>query len=455
MLKYAVFLLGLITVGLSLDPVEVKGNAFFVKGSDTRFYIRGVDYQPGGSSDLFDPLADAKTCERDIKYFKDLGINTIRVYSIDNTAKHDECMKQLADAGIYVIMDTNIPDASISRADPECSYNTNYLNEVLASVKLMAKYDNLLGFFAGNEVINDDKSTWSAPYVKAVVRDIKTYIKNAGLRKIPVGYSAADIEENRLDTAHYFNCGDDELARSDMFGFNDYSWCGKSSFTGSGYDKKVKEYSNYSIPLFLSEYGCNKITPRPFTEVEALYSEKMTSVFSGGLVYEYSEETSNYGLVKISKDKKSASTNDDFDNLKSEFSKTSNPTGDGKYQSDLDHSKCPSKSLHWNATGAIPDTPKGALKYIKDLKDPKGGGFKASTQWACVAKGNNVDDTGDYKGGKKSLSSSGSSTKSSSGSGSSGSSGSGSGSSSSKSSSGNIVKFGYLNFFIGLVGLFI
>lgn len=456
MIKCLLFLLGMLSFGLALDPIETKGNAFFVKGSSERFYIRGLDYQPGGSSNLYDPLADKDTCERDIKYFKDLGINTLRVYSIDNTADHDDCMQALADAGIYVIIDTNIPHASIARDDAKCSYNTMYLNEVLATVNLMANYDNVLGFFAGNEVINDDKSTSSATYVKAVVRDIKTFIKNKKLRSIPVGYSAADIEENRLETAHFFNCGDDDLARVDMFGFNDYSWCGRSSYLTSGYDQKVEEYSNYSIPLFLSEYGCNKVTPRPFTEVEALYSSKMTKVFSGGLVYEYSEEDSNYGLVEISDDNSTVTTNDDFDNLKSEFSKTKNPSGDGDYQSDLDHSECPKITDHWNATSKLPDTPKGALKYVNAVVDPEGNGFDASTQWACVDGDNDTDDSDDYKNGKKTKSSS--STKSSSGSKSSSSSSSGSsgsGSSSSKESNANTLNYKYFNLVLGLLGFLI
>lgn len=68
----------------TFQSVTVKGNAFFA-GKD-RFYIRGVDYQPGkksvsivaltidtdgfnaigGSSDLVDPIANADTCKRDI-----------------------------------------------------------------------------------------------------------------------------------------------------------------------------------------------------------------------------------------------------------------------------------------------------------------------------------------------------------------------------------------------------
>lgn len=90
------------TSSTSLPTVTVQGNAFFA--GDDRFYIRGVDYQPGGSSDVTDPLADSSTCSRDIPYFKQLGINTIRVYTVDNSQNHDACMSALADAGIYVAL---------------------------------------------------------------------------------------------------------------------------------------------------------------------------------------------------------------------------------------------------------------------------------------------------------------------------------------------------------------
>jgi len=63
-------------------PVTVRGNAFFA--GDKRFYIRGVDYQPGGPSDIQDPIADLGNCTRDLEYFKQLGINTIRIYSVDS-----------------------------------------------------------------------------------------------------------------------------------------------------------------------------------------------------------------------------------------------------------------------------------------------------------------------------------------------------------------------------------
>lgn len=86
----------------SLPTVTVKGNAFWA--GDDRFYIRGVDYQPGGSSEATDPLADEATCTRDIPYFQQLGINTVRVYTVDNSKNHDACMAALANAGIYLAL---------------------------------------------------------------------------------------------------------------------------------------------------------------------------------------------------------------------------------------------------------------------------------------------------------------------------------------------------------------
>lgn len=43
-----------------------------------KFYIKGVDYQPGGLSSVSeqkDPLSDPDACARDILMFQYLGIN--------------------------------------------------------------------------------------------------------------------------------------------------------------------------------------------------------------------------------------------------------------------------------------------------------------------------------------------------------------------------------------------
>lgn len=95
---------------------------------------------------------------------------------------------------------------------------------------------------------------------------MRAYIKARNYRGIPVGYSAADVSSNRYQLAAYMNCGND-TERSDFFAFNSYSWCDPNTFVGSGWSQLVQLYSNYSIPLFLSEYGCNKNPPREYVAV--------------------------------------------------------------------------------------------------------------------------------------------------------------------------------------------
>jgi len=346
--------------GSSLPAISVKGNAFFA-GND-RFYIRGLDYQPGGSSQVADPIADENGCNRDIPEFQKLGINTIRVYTVDNTANHDACMTALANAGIYLVLDVNTPKYSINRGDPAPSYNDVYLQSIFATIDVFSGYTNTLAFFSGNEVVNDGPSSAAAPYVKAVTRDMRSYIRARGYRQIPVGYSAADVNTNRLEMAEYMNCGTDD-ERSDFFAFNDYSWCDPSSFQISGWDQKVKNFTGYGLPLFLSEYGCNTNT-RKFEEVAALYNTEMTSVYSGGLVYEYSEEGNNYGLVTINGN--SVSENQDFQALMQAFSQTSNPTGDGGYNATGGASGCPAyEGQNWQVKDdSLPAIPEPAKKYF-------------------------------------------------------------------------------------------
>lgn len=168
---------------------------------------------------MADPLADETTCKRDIDEFVKLGVNAIRVYMTDNSANHDACMNALADAGIYVIIDANNPLYSINRDNPKPSYNSAYLQSVFSTLDEFAKYDNTMAFFSGNEVVNDlTNSTLAAPYVKATTRDMRKYLANRSHRKIPVGYSAADGANNRIQMAHYMNCGSDD-ERSDFFAF--------------------------------------------------------------------------------------------------------------------------------------------------------------------------------------------------------------------------------------------
>jgi 1,3-beta-glucanosyltransferase GAS3 len=149
---------------------------------------------------------------------------------------------------------------------------------------------------------------------------MKNYIAKRASRTIPVGYSAADVRDILADTWNYLQCeidGKTDVSRSDFFGLNSYSWCGNATFESSGYNVLVDMFSSTTIPVFFSEYGCNKVLPRVFDEVLSLYGDQMTTL-SGGLVYEYSQEVSDFGLVIIN-DNATISLRVDFNNLQTQY----------------------------------------------------------------------------------------------------------------------------------------
>jgi hypothetical protein len=159
-------------------------------------------------------------------------------------------MKALSDANIYLAVDVNTPHYSLNRVfdySTRASYNEVYLQSVFATIDAFAKYDNTMVFFSGNEIISGNE-TYTAPYIKAVGRDMKQYMQSRGLRAVPVGYSAADIPDNRYLVANYLNCGPDSV-RSDFIAFNDYSFCGGGGFAGSDWAYKVGNLTKYSIPI--------------------------------------------------------------------------------------------------------------------------------------------------------------------------------------------------------------
>ncbi|OAX80623.1 hypothetical protein ACJ72_05036, partial [Emergomyces africanus] len=147
----------------------------------------------------------------------------------------------------------------------------------------------------------------------------------------------------------------------DFWGYNIYSWCGDSSFKESGYDKVVKEFSTYSVPVFFAEYGCNEVRPRKFTDVPVMYGPLMTPVLSGGIVYMYFQEQNNYGLVDIKDDKVKPRV--DFENYKGQITKV-NPKGVNMkdYTSQNEElQKCPDISSGWKASPSLPPSPNKEL----------------------------------------------------------------------------------------------
>jgi 1,3-beta-glucanosyltransferase GAS1 len=140
-----------------------------------------------------------------------------------------------------------------------------------------------------------------------------------------------------------------------------YEWCGNSTYETSGYEARTEEFSNYSVPLFFSEYGCNVPSPRIFTEVLALYSSPMTDVWSGGIVYEWFEETNDYGLV--TQIGSSVSPLPDYTALSRQLALIS-PTqvASSAYTPSNSAPSCPSPTQGvWDAATSLPPTPNEEL----------------------------------------------------------------------------------------------
>jgi hypothetical protein len=254
-------------------------------------------------------------------------------------------------------------------------------------VEAFKDYPNLLGFFAGNEIINDIPTAGpTPPYIRAVQRDLKNYISAHSDRKIPVGYSAAQVQEVLHDTWAYLECDNDgDDSRSDFFGLNSYSWCGDaSSFTISNYNVLADWFNNSTIPVFFSEFGCNTPAPRLFQEIPVLYGPQMTAL-SGGLVYEWTQSPAKYGLAETEEDG-SLKLLHDFDTLQAQYKKlnitlitTQNDTAtnlkprqcskdlisnDG-FSTDFDIPRLPSGADDLIKNG-IKNAPKGKIVDIKD-----------------------------------------------------------------------------------------
>lgn len=375
----------LVALGASLaaavPSLEVRGNRFVNPSTGNEFQIVGTAYQIGGSagydpSNNKDPLSDGDICKRDAALLQQLGINTIRVYNLDPSLNHDDCASVFNAAGMYMIIDVNspLPGQSINSVSPWESYYAGYLNRTFAVVDNFKNYPNTLGFFSGNEVISSPADGATAPpYVRAVTRDLKNYIKNHASRPIPVGYSAADVRSVLEDTWNYFQCAmdgnPDDPSRADMFALNSYSWCGDSNFQQSGYDQLVALFENSSVPVFYSEFGCNVPSPRVFTEIGAIYGDEMMAVFSGGVVYEYAWEPNNYGLVTVNADN-SVDLLVDYNTLQMQYGKVDWATVQGVQASTSSNTQPPTcdasliQEAGFNNNFTLPDPPPGAQDII-------------------------------------------------------------------------------------------
>ncbi|KAK8087077.1 glycolipid anchored surface protein [Apiospora phragmitis] len=323
-------------VGANLPTIEAYGSKFFDKNGK-QFFMKGIAYQLTPA----DPLIDTEQCQQDATLMKTLGANTIRVYHVDPDADHDGCMSAFADAGVYAMIDMDTFNSYIL---PENTFwNKTQLDAYTRVMDAFHQYDNLLGLYVGNEIIAKANQSLAAPFIKAAARDTKAYRDAKGYRNIPIGYSAADIAELRPMLQEYLTCGGNAADNVDFFGLNSYEWCDPANYQTSGYAALQVNASDFPVPIFFSETGCNVPGPRLFDDQAAIFGPDMVKSWSGAIIYEWIHEANNYGLISygpkvdptvtganieggFTVKGKPTPVSPDFDNLKSQW-KAITPTG--------------------------------------------------------------------------------------------------------------------------------
>lgn len=367
----ALGVLGIAAGTQALQKVSRAGRYLYTDDGN-RFFIKGVAYQEQGAtstdpnnpfsepSTFIDPLQDGTACKRDIPFLQQLGVNTIRVYSVNSSLNHDDCMSALSAANIYTIIDLALPtNGSIDRLSP--SWTTNLLDLYLGTINAFNKYDNVLAYNVGNEVIVNPAGTDAAPFIKAAARDVRAYLNKISSSAL-VGYAAIDGDDNWvLPLAEYLSC-DPTSANSggssiDLFGLNNYEWCGDD--TPAAYSAKNGDFAGLNAPAYFSEFGCVKQPPRLWTEVGTIYSQPMSDIWSGAVAFSYFPAQSNdgqFGMVTI--DGTSVTTGDDFNRLKAQYSNVTFPTVPSKSSAgSTQFASCPPNNSTWLASTSLPPTP--------------------------------------------------------------------------------------------------
>ncbi|KAJ7139681.1 glycoside hydrolase family 72 protein [Mycena epipterygia] len=376
-------LLALATTAGAISKVTRTGRYLYTDDG-TRFFIKGVAYQPQGNvvasssnafnepSTFIDPLADSNGCTRDLPFLQKLGVNTIRAYSVDSSLNHDSCMATFSGAGIYVIIDLALPlNGSISRDGP--TWTTSLQDQYLVTINAFAKYDNVLAYNVGNEVMVL-ASTDPAPFVKAAARDIKAYLTSISSSAL-VGYAAIDGPADFLDpVANYLSCdpigSNSGSSAIDLFGLNNYEWCG--DVPPSTYDGTNAEFAGYNVAAYFSEFGSETCNPgvRVWTETGTLFSSPMTDIWSGGLAFSYfpaSSSAGQFGMVNISSDGTTVTPNQDFNNLVTQYGAitfVNSPSQSSAMASSFP--ACPTANSSWAASNTLPPTPNEAACLCLD-----------------------------------------------------------------------------------------
>jgi hypothetical protein len=213
-------------------------------------------------------------------------------------------MQLLQDAGIYVLVDMQVPGSSSfdSGVDKYTYFGESSLSFWNSIVDSLHQFTNVLGFVVS---LTGDRANiaYYLALFRSHVRDVKAHIKSQKYREIPVG---ADAWGNgALPVLDFMTCGSPETAIDFLSllppSMDSFLSENSSSLTSVFY-KMADDYKNASVPIVLS-YGHEANSSQDFGEIQTLYSAPVTDVFSGVNIMEWIQNDSgvtDMGMTSIS-----------------------------------------------------------------------------------------------------------------------------------------------------------
>lgn len=111
----------------------------------------------------------------------------------------------------FIFQSLSSPAHCINRMDPYASYNFDTLTAYFKRVDVMTSFSNTLGVMAADHLINNTRSESCTPVIRAVVRDLKKYMRlrhEAGRQRVlPIGFGGGRYEDDRK-VLNYLTAGD-------------------------------------------------------------------------------------------------------------------------------------------------------------------------------------------------------------------------------------------------------
>jgi 1,3-beta-glucanosyltransferase GAS5 len=201
-------------------------------------------------------------------------------------------MFAFGEAGIYIVVRLDgiftSPAEMIGSEGTNVFYDYVYIDALKASIDIFQKYPNTLGF-----LVRASSNPYALTYSKSMIRDLKDYIEEKGYRAIPVGALNVGFTADRLAAAEYLNCGEMHHF-ADFFAllFTIEEQLGCDNMIEMLQTRLVDDWRGYSVPSYI-HYGCPANKSVDFTQVQVLYNNDTTKVFSGGVVHDLIANSGN------------------------------------------------------------------------------------------------------------------------------------------------------------------